>query len=122
MAINIMNIKIILVLVVLILPLNACKVLKTHIVKLTGSAQILEHRILIPTSSGRVYFSNQHLTDKQKSLLQGLRPYQCLQIKTPEQFDMQNREVTFYNVKLKSLVESHKDCRNVKMLRRIEFH
>ena len=117
-----MNIKIIIFVALLSLTLTACKVLKTHIVKLTGSAQLFEDRIMIPTNVGRVYFSTQHLTDKQKTLLQRLSPYQCLQIKTPEQFDMQQREVTFYDVKLKSLVKNHKDCREVKMLRRIEIH
>ena len=104
------------------LVLSACKVLKTHVVKLTGSAQIVDDRIYIPTHVGRVYFSTQHLTEKQKALLQGLRPYQCLQIKTPEQLSMHSREVTLYDYRLKSLVESHQDCRKIKRLRRIEVH
>lgn len=117
-----MKIKIILILILTTLPLSACKVLKTHVIKLTGSAQIQVDAIVLATSKGRVSFSTQNMTEQQKALLQNLRPYQCLEIKTPEQFAMQNREVTFYDFKLKSLVESHQDCRKIKISTRLEIH
>ena len=62
------------------------------------------------------------MTEKQKHILKNLRPFQCLEIKTPEQFAMHNREVRFYEFKIRSLVESDKECRKIKVTARIEIH
>ena len=105
-----------------VLSLSSCKVLKTHIVKLTSSSELEAHDVLLKTSKGYVYLSTEKMTDKQKDILKNLRPFQCLEIKTPEQFTMQNRQVRFSDFKIRSLVESDKECRKVKITTRIEVH
>ena len=118
-----MRIKLILIIMLMVLPLSACKVLKTHVVKLTGSAQMQHHdAVLLTTDRGYVYLSTQNMTEKQKNILSNLRPYQCLEIKTPEQFDMKNRQVRFDDFKIQSLLEGHRDCRKIKITTRIEVH
>ena len=106
----------------LALSLSACKVLKTHIVKVTSSTEAKPNQVLLKTTKGYVYLSTQNMTDKQKHILKNLRPFQYLEIKTPEQFAMQNREVRFYDFKIRSLVESDKECRKIKVTTRIEVH
>ena len=117
-----MKTKMALLIMLTALSLSSCKVLKTHIVKVTSSSEPQAHDILLKTTKGYVYLSTQKMTDKQKEILKNLRPFQCLEIKTPEQFAMQNREVRFYDFKIRSLVESDKECRKIKVTIRIEVH
>ena len=62
------------------------------------------------------------MTDKQKLILKNLRPFQCLEIKTPEQFTMQNRVVRFSDFKIRALVEADRECQKIKVTTRIEIH
>lgn len=114
--------KIILLLFMTVLSLSACKVLKTHVVKLTSSAQIENDAVVLSTTKGYVYLSTKAMSEQQKQMLTNLRPFQCLEIKTSEQFDMQNHKVHFDDFKLKSLVESQPDCRKIKVTTRISIN
>ena len=106
----------------LALSLSACKVLKTHIVKVTSSTEAQPNEVLLKTTKGYVYLSTQNMTEKQKHVLKNLRPFQCLEIKTPEQFAMQNRVVRFSDFKIRALVEADRECRKIKVATRIEIH
>lgn len=117
-----MKTKTALLLICLALSLSACKVLKTHVVKVTSSAEIQQHDVLLRTTKGYVYLSAQNMTENQKQILKNLRPFQCLEIKTPEQFAMQNREVRFDDFKIRSLVEAAPECRKIKVTTRVEIH
>ena len=48
----------------LALSLSACKVLKTHIVKVTSSTEAQPNEVLLKTTKGYVYLSTQNMTDK----------------------------------------------------------
>ena len=117
-----LKINTILLILLTTLALSSCKMLKTHVVKLTSSSELQANDVLLRTSKGYVYLSTQQMTDKQKEILKNLRPFQCLEIKTPEQFAMQNREVRFYDFKIRSLLESDRECRKIKLSTRIEMH
>ena len=106
----------------LALSLSACKVLKTHIVKVTSSTEAQPNEVLLKTTKGYVYLSTQNMTEKQKHILKNLRPFQCLEIKTPEQFAMQNRVVRFSDFKIRSLLEADRECRKIKVTTRVEIH
>ncbi|MCJ8145900.1 hypothetical protein MKI79_03075 [Acinetobacter sp. A3.8] len=101
---------------------TACKVLKTHTIKLTSSAEIQAQNILLKSTKGYVYLSKSNMSAKEIELIQGIQPFQCLEIKTPEQFNMQNREVTFTDFKLRKLIESSPECRKIKVGTRISVH
>ena len=118
----IMKTKTALLMLCLALSLSACKVLKTHIVKVTSSTEAQPNEVLLKTTKGYVYLSTQNMTDKQKHILKNLRPFQCLEIKTPEQFAMQNRVVRFSDFKIRALVEDDRECRKIKVTTRIEIH
>ena len=106
----------------LALSLSACKVLKTHIVKVTSSTEAQPHEVLLKTTKGYVYLSTQNMTEKQKHILKNLRPFQCLEVRTPEQFAMQNRVVRFSDFKIRALVEDDRECRKIKVTTRVEIH
>ena len=106
----------------LALSLSACIVLKTHIVKVTSSTEAQPNEVLLKTTKGYVYLSTQNMTDKQKHILKNLRPFQYLEIKTPEQFAMQNRVVRFSDFKIRSLLEADWECRKIKVTTRVEIH
>ena len=90
--------------------------------KVTSSTEAQPHEVLLKTTKGYVYLSTQNMTDKQKHILKNLRPFQCLEIKTPEQFAMQNRVVRFSHFKIHALVEADRECRKIKVTTRIEIH
>lgn len=117
-----MKIKYIALLVFITLTCSSCKLLKTHVVKLTSSAEIQNDAILLKTTKGYVYLTTKKMTEPQKQILSNLLPFQCLEIKTPEQFDMQNRKVYFDDFQIKSLPTSHPDCRKVKVTTRISIN
>lgn len=117
-----MKIKTILFTLLIAFSLSACKVLKTHIIKVTSSAELHSDAILLKTTKGYVYLASQQMTEKEKTILQSLLPFQCLEIKTPEQFDMQNREVRFEDFKIRKLVANSPECRKIKVTTRIEIH
>ena len=106
----------------LALSLSACKVLKTHIVKVTSSTEAQPNEVLLKTTKGYVYLSTQNMTEKQKHILKNLRPFQYLEIKTPEQFAMQNRVVRFSDFKIRALIEADRECRKIKVTTRVEIH
>ena len=64
-----MKTKTALLMLCLALSLSACKVLKTHIVKVTSSTEAQPHEVLLKTTKGYVYLSTQNMTDKQKHIL-----------------------------------------------------
>lgn len=101
---------------------TACKVVKTHTIRLTSSADIQEQNILLKSTKGYVYLSKNNMSAQDIELLQSIQPFQCLEIKTPEQFNIQNREVTFTDFKLKKLIESNPECRKTKVDTRISVH
>ena len=117
-----MKTKTALLMLCLALSLSACKVLKTHIVKVTSSTEAQPNEVLLKTTKGYVYLSTQKMTEKQKHILKNLRPFQCLEIKTPEQFAMQNRVVRFSDFKIHALVEADRECRKIKVTTRVEIH
>lgn len=95
--------------------LVSCKVVNTHVIKLTNVPEIGQaSEVLIKTTKGYVYLSTEKLSEGAREMLLGMRPYQCLAIRTSEPFDMNNREVHFTEFKLTKLVESNSDCRKIK--------
>lgn len=96
--------------------------LKTHIVKVTSSTEAQPNEVLLKTTKGYVYLSTQNMTEKRKHVLKNLRPFQCLEIKTPEQFAMQNRVVRFSDFKIRALVETDRECRKIKVAPRVKIH
>ena len=117
-----MKTKMALLIMLTALSLSSCKVLKTHIIKVTSSAELHSDAVLLKTTKGYVYLASQKMTEKEKSILKGLLPFQCLEIKTPEQFDMQNREVRFNDFKIRKLVANSPECRKIRVTTRIEVH
>lgn len=117
-----MKTKMALLIMLTALLLSSCKVLKIHIVKVTSSSEPQAHDILLKTTKGYVYLSTQKMTNQQKEILKNLRPFQCLEIKTPEQFAMQNREVRFNDFKIRKLVANSSECRKIRVTTRIEVH
>lgn len=71
-----MKTKTALLMLCLALYLSACKVLKTHIVKVTNSTEAQPHEVLLKTTKGYVYLSTQNMTDKQKHILKNLVVFQ----------------------------------------------
>ena len=108
--------------VLITLTCSSCKLLKTHVVKLTSSAEIQNDAILLKTTKGYVYLTTKKMTEPQKQMLKGLLPFQCLEIKTPEQFDMQNRKVYFDDFKIKSLPTCHPYFCKVKVTTRVSIN
>ena len=68
-----MKTKTALLMLCLALSLSACKVLKTHIVKVTSSTEAQPNEVLLKTTKGYVYLSTQNMTEKQKHILKNLR-------------------------------------------------
>ena len=100
--------------------LTSCKVVNTHVVKLTSTPEIdPSFGILVKTTKGNVYLSAQHITPNAREMLLGVRPFQCLAIRTSESFDMNNRNVYFTEFKVKKLMESDSECRKIKVSTRI---
>lgn len=117
-----MKIKLIALLVLITLTCSACKVLKTHVVKLTSSAEMQNDAVLLKTTKGYVYLATEKMTEPQKQILNALQPFECLEIKTPEQFNMQKGKVYFDDFKITSLVTGHPDCRKIKVTTRISIY
>ena len=63
-----MKTKTALLMLCLALSLSACKMLKTHIVKVTSSTEAQPNEVLLKTTKGYVYLSTQNMTDKQKHM------------------------------------------------------
>lgn len=98
-----------------VIALVSCKVVNTHVIKLTNVPEIGQAaEVLIKTTKGYVYLSTEKLSEGAREMLVGMRPYQCLAIRTSEPFDMNNREVHFTDFTLTKLVESNSDCRKIK--------
>lgn len=98
----------------------SCKVVNTHVFKLTSTPAIgVEAEVKIATSKGYLFLPLAQLDEKEREILQGIRPFQCLSIRSSEPFDMNNREVRFTDFQMKKLPESDPECRKVKVTTRI---
>jgi hypothetical protein len=94
--------------------LTSCKVVNTHTFKVTGTPEITATEARIATTKGYLYLAAEKLSEKEIGILNSLRPFQCLSIRTAEPFDMNNRAVRFREFKLTKLVESDSGCRKIK--------
>ena len=99
--------------------LASCKLVNTHTFKVTGAAQIDGTGARLDTTQGRLLLSAQSLNEKQIELLKGLRPFQCLSVRTSEPYDMNNRTVQFREFTLRKLVDGDSECRKIRTPTRI---
>jgi len=103
------------VLLLALAMLVSCKLVNTHVVKLTSTPEVEANSdVLVKTTKGNVHFSAATLSQGTRELLLGMHPYQCLAIKTSEQFAMDSGNVRFTDFKLTKLVESAPECRKVR--------
>lgn len=99
--------------------LAGCKVVNTHVFKVTGGPEFSVNGARIPTTKGYLDLSAKGLTEKQAALLKSLRPFQCLSVRTGQDFDMNLRVVRFDEFELKKLNEGDKECRKIATTPRI---
>lgn len=109
-------------LIPVLLLLTACKLVNTHTVKVTASAEISPTEVRLVTTKGTIYLAAQNLSQKQRELLHSLRPYQCLNITTAESLSMDNRVARFIDFKLQKVLESDKKCRQITSKRQSRPH
>ena len=65
------------------------------------------------------YSSN--LSQKDQEILLHLHPFQCLEIKSSQDMNMQNRHAYFNDFKFRTLLESQRECRKIKVNKRISI-
>lgn len=96
--------------------LTSCKVVNTHVFKLTSTPEVTESpEVHLKTSKGNLYLSTAQMSQGVREMLAGIRPFQCLSVRTSEPFDMNKREVRFTEFKLTKLPESDPECRKIKV-------
>lgn len=93
---------------------TSCKVVNTHTFKATSTPEINATEARIATTKGDLYLSAGNLSEKEIGILKGLRPFQCLSVRTSEPFDMNNGSVRFREFKLTKLIEADQECRKIK--------
>ena len=103
------------------LSLTGCKLLKTHTIKLTSSPVLVNNNIEFATTIGWIYLSTSNLGQKDQNILLGLHPFQCLEIKSSQAMNMQNRHAYFNDFKFRTLLESQSECRKIKVNKRISM-
>ena len=102
--------------------LSACKVVNTHVVKLTSTPVVDDKSdVQLKTTVGKVFLGAQVLNAERRELLKGVRPFQCVEIKTSEPWDMSHREVRFNDYRIKKLPETDPDCLKLKVGPRISL-
>ena len=99
--------------------LNACKVVNHHVFKLTSRVEIGSSEAILKTTVGELHLSLQDRSVSEREILSSLRPFQCLKITTSEPYEMQHRMISFNQYSITKLMESHADCRKVKVRTRI---
>ena len=115
-----MKIRILVCIIFLTGMQSSCKLVNTYIFKLTSTPIINnEPELKITTSTGYLLLPLQKLNDKEREILRGIRPFQCLAIRTSEPFNMNKREVRFTDFQIKKLLESDAECRKIKVTTRI---
>lgn len=107
--------------VVLVLSalLTSCRLVNDHTFKVTSTPEIQATEARIATTKGYLYLSAASLDESKIDMLKSIRPFQCLNVRTAEPFDMNNRSVRFQEFKLKKLVEGDRECRKIKTTFRI---
>ena len=103
------------------LSMTGCKLLKTHTIKLTSSPVVVNNNIEFATTIGWIYLSSSNLSQKDQEILFGLHPFQCLEIKSSQDMNMQNRHAYFNDFKFRTLLESQRECRKIKVNKRISI-
>ncbi len=111
----------ILVAVLAILPLSACKMMKTQVFKITYSPTTDRQDVRVRTTQGDLLFSVRELTAKDQALLRGLRPSECLAVKSPTNAVAEGNAYRFREAQLKQMVQADPACRKVKMPNRITW-
>ena len=107
-------------LLVMISLLASCKVVNTHVVKITNTPVLDDAaEIQLKTTKGDVYLASQSVSESGREMLRGMRPYECVAITTSEPFDMENRAVHFTEFKMKKLMISDSECRKIKTTNKI---
>lgn len=115
-----MKIRVLICIVFLAGMQSSCKLVNTYVFKLTSTPVISdEPELKIATTKGYLLLPLQQLDDKEREILQSIRPFQCLAIRTSEPFDMNEREVRFTDFQMKKLPESDAECRKIKVTTRI---
>jgi len=98
---------------------TSCKVVNTHTFKVTGTPEINATGAHVETTKGSLYLLAERLSEREVDLLKGLRPFQCLSVRTSEPFEMNARTVRFREFELKKLVEGDQECRKIKTTTRL---
>lgn len=109
-----MNTKLWMGLLVLAALQTACRVVNDHTFKVTSTPEIHAAEARIPTTKGYLYLSAAGLDEAKIEMLKSIRPFQCLNVRTAEPFDMNDRTVRFQEFNLKKLVEGDRECRKIK--------
>lgn len=103
-----------------LLVLSGCKLVTTHVFKLTSTPVIGDTpEVRLSTSQGYLLLPLARLSEQERQLLRSIQPSQCLSVRTSEPFEMRQREVRFSEFKLKKLNQSEPDCRKIKVSTRI---
>jgi hypothetical protein len=97
-----------------VMSLVACKVVNTHTFKLTSSVQEQPTEMLLKTTIGDVHLSTEKMTDKDRALLHGILPFQCIKIRSSEPFSMQNYQAYYHDFELRTITVGEPDCRKIK--------
>lgn len=113
------NNRFILVAVLVILPLSACKMMKTQVFKITYSPTADSQDVRVRTTQGDILFSLRELTAKDQALLRGLRPSECLAVKSPTNPVAEGNAYRFRKAQIKQMVQADPACRKLKMPNRI---
>jgi hypothetical protein len=115
------NNRFILVAVLVILPLSACKMMKTQVFKITYSPTADSQDVRVRTTQGDLLFSARELTAKDQALLRGLRPSECLAVKSPTNAVAEGNAYRFREAQFKRMVQADTACRKVKIPSRITW-
>lgn len=91
----------------------SCKLVNTHVFKVTGTPEINATQARIATTKGDLLLPMESLSEKAVGILKSLRPFQCLSIRTSEPFEMTARSVSFREFELKKLIEGDRECRKI---------
>lgn len=115
------NNRFILVAVLAILPLSACKMMKTQVFKITYSPTTDRQDVRVRTTQGDILFSLRELTAKAQALLRGVRPSECLAVKSPTNAVAEGNAYRFREAQFKQIGQADPACRKLKMPNRITW-
>ena len=107
---------------IFLISLVACKVVQTHTFKLTSSVEEQPTDVLLKTTIGNVYLSTEKMSQKERDLLRGIRPFECLKIRSSEPFSMKNYQAHYHDFEIRTITVGEPECRKIKTGTRLSLH